>query len=419
MKCIKSFLVFSLITVLIAPLGSAATKSTVTIATYDPNHYEIMRNNLLPKWQDAHPDIDIQLLAVPNAQFWDKMMMVLGTANAPDIIETAGTYLFGHVVRNGAVDLAPYLQKDPVLNESAFWQFPWDETRWPWPDGTGVYALPHSTVGGVLWYNPDLLANAGLNAPASSWTWNDLRDASRKIGKDTNGDGNNEIWGFTANSSHKLYDPLVKSFGGRILSPDRKSSELTSSQAAAATRFLAEWVLQDRSASISASFINGNVGFQIDGSFSIDRILKAKGLNWGVAMVPSGPAVRNTYGGSDMWEVMRRPNQDMGPIIILLKELLSWDTIQAFWASYSMPYSLPSMRTAASKVKPNLIQQVLMQSAEYMSDADWSPDWAQWQTSKSTEINFILRGERSVQEGLLKAKQAVDNVIATTYNIKP
>ena len=56
-----------------------------------------------------------------------------------------------------------------------------------------------------------------------------------------------------------------------------------------------------------------------------------------------------------------------------------------------------------------------MESVQYMSDADWSPDWAQWQTAKRNGINPILQGSISVQEGLRLAKQGIDNVLANAY----
>ncbi len=142
------------------------------------------------------------------------------------------------------------------------------------------------------------------------------------------------------------------------------------------------------------------------------------GLDWGVTTVPRGPVTHNTYGGSNLWEVMKRPNQDLDAVVTVLKELVTRETIEAFWASYDEPYSIPSSREVTSRIKLNDIQLVVAQSSEFMTDADWSPDWSIWQTAKNNAITPVLRGERSVQEGLMKAEQDINTVLENAYGIQ-
>ncbi|HHW08542.1 MAG TPA: sugar ABC transporter substrate-binding protein [Firmicutes bacterium] len=410
----KTLIISLLLLTLSFSCEAAMAKTKVTIATYANQRYQILKDVLVPKWQTAHPELEIEVVIFPD--FWNKLLLLLGTGDAPDIVDTAGTYLFGHVIRGGAVNLTPYIEKEPSLRPDNFWPGPLNEARWPQPDGDGIYALPWGTVGGVLWYNIDLLNQAGVHPPNSYWTYDDLRAAAKKIARDTNGDGKNDIWGMAVDSTHTLFDPLVKAYGGYVLNPDRRSSGLDSPEAAKATQLLAELILQDGSAAMGQNFANGNVGFQIYNSSNISTITtRNPSLNWGVAMVPRGPVLRNAYGGSDMWEVMKRPNQEMDAVLTVLKELLSYDTLEAFWSVYDTAYNLPASRAHVNKLRPTQIQQVLMESVQYMSDADWSPDWAQWQTAKRNGINPILQGSISVQEGLRLAKQGIDNVLANAY----
>ncbi len=413
MKRSWAFVSILLMVVVVGSLEAAVVKPKVTVATYSAPRYEIMRNVLLPKWQAAHPDIEIEVQTFPD--FWNKMLLLMGTNQAPDIIDTAGTYLFGHVIRNGAVDLAPYITRDRTFSKENFWAGPWNEVRWPQPDGSGIFALPYDTVGTLLWFNRDLLASAGVNTPTANWTWNDLRTASRRVAQDINGDGVNEVWGLSLDLTHLTFDPLVRSFGGKILNPDRKSAGIDLPQAAEATRFMADLILQDRSAALGASFVDSKAAFQIQGSYAISTVGLKEGLNWGVSVVPSGPAARNAYGGSNMWEVIRRPGQDMDAILVMLRELLTQETIEAFWVSYVMPYSIPSVRSVAGRMRPSVLQTALLESSQYMSDPDWTPDWALWQTAKRNGIDPVMRGQRSVQEGLSLAKKGIDDVLNNAY----
>lgn len=413
MKTRCSRLTVALLVISLAGLACAAPKTTVTIATYSQPRYEILRDSLIPKWQAAHKDIDIQIVNYPD--FWNKLLVLMSTDQAPDIVDTAGTYVFGHVIRGGAVNLAPLLEKDPALSKDSFWPGPWNEVRWPQPDGQGIYGLPWDTVGVVLWYNNELLRNAGVNAPTSSWTWFDLRAAAKKIARDIDGDGQNDLWGVGAASNHELFDPLVKSFGGMILNPDRKSAGIDSPQAIQATQFLTDMIQEDRSALIGASLVGGNVGFHITGTYAIQHVGRVEGLDWGVAPMPKGPVAHNTYGGSNMFEVMYRPGQDLQAVWTILKLLLTQETIEAFWTSYQAPYSIPSVRSVAARTKMNDIQQILAQSVGFMSDADWSPDWAIWQAAKRSGIDPVLRGERSAAEGVMRAAQEINKVLNQAY----
>lgn len=178
-------------------------------------------------------------------------------------------------------------------------------------------------------------------------------------------------------------------------------------------------LLQDRSSALGLNFANQNVGMIMALSANISTYSKVAGLDWGVTTVPRGPVMHNTYGGSNMWEVMKRPNQDLTAVVKILKELVTKDTLEAFWTSYDAPYSIPSLRSILSRIKLNDIQLVVAQSSEFMTDADWSPDWSIWQAAKNTAITPVLRGERSVQEGLLKAEQDINIVLQNAYGIQP
>lgn len=409
----RRLLCFSLLLMVVLSSVVTAAKPIVTIATYSMPRYEIIRDRLLPKWQAAHPDIEIQVLNFPD--FWNKLLVLIGTDQAPDIVDTAGTYIYGHVIRGGAVDLAPLLKDRSFFTKDSFWDGPWNEVRWPQPNGSSIYGLPYDTVAAPLWYNKQVLSNAGIDMPSESWSWNDLRAAARKIAADINGDGQNDIWGFSAAATHEVLDPLIKSFGGQILKPDRKSAGINSPEAIAAVQFLTDMIHQDRSTAMGVNFSQGKLGLYVGGTHNINVIGRVQGLEWGMTMIPKGPVSRTMYGGSNMWEVMRRPGQDLQAISVVLRELLSQQTIEAFWTSYTMPYSLPSVRNVASRTKLNEIQMLLAKAVPYMADADWSPDWAQWQTGKRSGLEPVLRGQRSAEEGVLRAAEEIDKVLKQAY----
>lgn len=120
-KC-RAWVVLGIASLSIAVFAASSRAATVTVATYSMERYEIMRDVLLPRWQAKYPHIEIEVQMYPG--FFDRMIVVMGTEQAPDIIDTAGTYLFGHVIRGGAVDLAPFIERDTELAPEDFWAGP-------------------------------------------------------------------------------------------------------------------------------------------------------------------------------------------------------------------------------------------------------------------------------------------------------
>lgn len=57
------------------------------------------------------------------------------------------------------------------------------------------YALPYETVPTLMFVNKTLLRNEGIEVPDSDWTWDDLYEISKKVTKDTNGDGHLDQFG--------------------------------------------------------------------------------------------------------------------------------------------------------------------------------------------------------------------------------
>lgn len=95
-----------------------AAKPKVVIGTYSEPRYKIMTEMLMPEWRKDYPDIEIEVHMYPD--FFNKLLVLIATDAAPDIVDTAGTFLFGHVVRDGAVDLAPYIEADPTFRADDF-----------------------------------------------------------------------------------------------------------------------------------------------------------------------------------------------------------------------------------------------------------------------------------------------------------
>lgn len=409
--------VFSVLACLLPALlvfgAAAGAQTTVRVATYSLPRFELMRDHLLPVWQEKYPDIQVELeLHTSTADQLSKVMLTMATDVAPDVIDTAGTLLFSYVVNNGVVDVAPYLERDGLTDE--WFPHTLDEVRYPFETGTGLYGLPYDWVGGVLVYNTDLFDQTGMVYPDPTWTWEDVRIAARRLTQDTDGDGVPDVWGFHVQEPGNVpFDPVVRAHGGSILTPDRKAAAINSPAAAQVLELFYGMVNEDRSTGFRQGanlFALGRVAMEVVGSWTI-RNVDNQGTNYGVTTVPAGPAGRSAYGGSNVWAVIKRPGQDMEAVWTIVKELVSYDTLRLI----SNEYGLPARRALIPDWELTKVNQALMESTPYMFHGEWTPDWSTWQIAKRAELDPAVQGARPIPEALERAEAAINRVLAEAY----
>ena len=197
-----------------------------------------------------------------------------------------------------------------------------------------------------------------------------------------------------------------------MLNEGRSEAMLDSPEAAAALEFMVSMIHEDRSApppNVAATFASGQTAIHIMGSWDSANFPSQDQMRWGAQIVPAGPVQRNIYGGSNSWEVMRRPGQDLDLVWTVVKELVSPRTMQAFTAV--APRELPARRSALEGWPRTELLDILAESTQWMQDADFSVDWGTWQTAKRNEINPVLMGDRSVQEGLERATHMINVIL--------
>ena len=117
---------------------------------------------LINGWGDSSLDGDRiqELYARFNEENDDIQLNFLTLAN------TAAEQLYRYIVENGcALDLMPYLQSDPDFTEDAA---PLVSSGWATEDGR-LYNLSDSMLVSGYWYNVDMFAQVGYDAPPGTW----------------------------------------------------------------------------------------------------------------------------------------------------------------------------------------------------------------------------------------------------------
>lgn len=182
----KKFKIFSIIAVLILSMLAACSSSSQT-ASEDSDTVELRFFHRWPtepkkqyfeeavkEFEELHPNIKIKTEAVLNDSYKEKIRVVLGSNNPPDVyFSWSGEFAYNFARAGQSLDLTSYVEEDTdwsgQIIESQFGPFTLDGK---------VYGIPWSTDGKAFFYNKKVFNDLNLEIPT---TWEELLTVSKKI----------------------------------------------------------------------------------------------------------------------------------------------------------------------------------------------------------------------------------------------
>jgi len=132
--------------------------------------------SLADSYMVEHPNVNIEITILENEAFKTKMTTVVQSGDMPDIFQSWGGGVMNEYIGAGMMkDITADLDADGGAWRNTFS-----------PGALGVYSLDGKNYGvpwdmGMVgfWYNKDLFAQAGIDAPPA--TWDELLDAVTKL----------------------------------------------------------------------------------------------------------------------------------------------------------------------------------------------------------------------------------------------
>ncbi|MCD9024248.1 ABC transporter substrate-binding protein [Cohnella silvisoli] len=201
--------------------GQNAGKETeitmVTLSDYDK--YGL--NDVISSFEKANPTIKVKLEMYPFNNYFETLEVKLGSRSTDyDLIMVDGPLISNYTVKGYLAPLDSYLKPEQ-------WNSKWVDSSVKAGTYNGkLMAAPMDTSTQVLYYNKDLFEQKGITPPSSDpdqrWTWEQVVDAAAKLTYDTNGDGQNDVFGFGFEQVSRAYQilSLSDSLGAKPLSDD-------------------------------------------------------------------------------------------------------------------------------------------------------------------------------------------------------
>ncbi|HJR79207.1 MAG TPA: extracellular solute-binding protein [Anaerolineales bacterium] len=148
-----------------APAGEPVTITWWHITTKDPGLSDWQK--MADDYMAEHPNVNIEITVLENEAFKTKLTTVLQSGEPPDIFQSWGGGVMNQQIDAGLLkDITAELDADGGT---------WRETFAP--GALGVYSYQGKNYGvpwdmGMVgwWYNKELFAQAGIDAPPATWT---------------------------------------------------------------------------------------------------------------------------------------------------------------------------------------------------------------------------------------------------------
>ncbi|BCM65116.1 hypothetical protein EASAB2608_00450 [Streptomyces sp. EAS-AB2608] len=268
-----------------------------------------------------------------------------------------------------------------------------------------VYGLAPTVNTVALFYNKDMLAEAGVSVPK---TWDELKRAAAELTRPGR-------YGMAVDANATFegtwqFLPFLWSNGG-------DETRLDSPQAAQALQL---WVDLVESGSMSKSVLNwtqadvhdqftaGRTAMMVNGPWRISELDKAEDLHWGVAPLPvrkPGQTLVTPLGG-EVWTVPQNSSEDrQRKAARVLACLNDSATMRALAEQY---HTVPSRTAVASRYArevPSMAAFVKSVERARARTGRLGVEWPRAATAIYTAVQAALTGERTPEEALRHAQR--------------
>ena len=272
--------------------GSPAKPVTLKLGV--PNGNSLTPLVLVDNFKAKFPNITVVTDKTPWSDFKTKLKTQIAASNPPDVFIMDSGYNATLGAMGAALDLSGLIGKD--LNAEDFTASLFAAKA---PDGK-VYGIPQAiNVLGVA-YNKKLFDEAQIPYPKEDWTWQDMMDIAEKLTKDTDNDGQPDVYGLLVSQSiTNGWLPFVLSTGGSPLD-ETKTKSMFGDPKTAEGLAKYEAAVYDLKVVPPQAWVTANVGHNqafyggkagmlfMLASSAADINKNAPDLDWDVQMMPVG-----------------------------------------------------------------------------------------------------------------------------------
>lgn len=288
---IASWSLIALIVLSATSAVAAQPKTTITVAFWGSDaEYTDIWLPIEQAFEARYPEIDLTLMHIPSG-FEEKIITMALAGEAPDVWSANPDDAINYYVMGITTDLGPIIEQDTATDLNDFFPAALDAFEL----NGAMTGFPNIIQATGVWYNKNLFDQAGLPYPHDDWTWEEFREAARRITQRPSSTATPAQWGTVLTMATQFWMPWIYSAGGSLVDDLKNPSKatLTSRETLTAFEFLRTLAVEDEV--VEPSFGNANPFYQghvgMYPYYAIAQRMAAYATYpYNVAAFPAGPA---------------------------------------------------------------------------------------------------------------------------------
>ncbi|RPI94861.1 MAG: sugar ABC transporter substrate-binding protein [Chloroflexi bacterium] len=400
-----------------APADKNAPVTISMMMWGDPAELDVW-NQIVADFHQANPNITVKVDVSDWDSYWTKLKTMLSAGTPPDVFTMDAPLYPDYQSRGVLLNLQPYLDKNPDMLNGVY---PQTLEAYKTPDG--MFGLPRDFQTIVLFYNKDMFDAAGVAYPTADWTYDDLREAAKKLAKDTNGDGKIDQFGFYSDlwDMELIWSEAIWAYGGDIINADHTQTLIGEPKAREAWQLFHDMMFVDKSWPNSTTageyggdpFLAGVAAMTTIGHWAVPGYAEVN-FKWDVAPMPKGPAGQATSVNSAGF-VIGKSSKNPEAAFEFLKYVLS-EPAQKRLAE--LGFALPVLKSVAEsdaflKQDIPIDQKVFLDSLAFARMKPVFKGYDEWSSSIGDGMAGIWTGEAELEPTMEEAIKAADEVLAS------
>jgi ABC-type glycerol-3-phosphate transport system substrate-binding protein len=240
-RCVRRASVLALLLCLfITPVGWAAEQRprvTLQLWTIWGGTRIPLMDRIVNEFEVAHPGIHVEHVIVDGGQRYDKFVTAVASGAPPDVMMIGRHEVPALAESQLIMPLDTYMAQDRDVRPDMF--FPSEFQTCLWQGKTYVLPMPTGAgANGVVYYNKNLLAEAGLDSEKLPETWREFTTLGRRLSR-FSGEGKLEMLGVDVRGGgDRWFISWLHSNNGEYARPDARRYSFYSPQGIEAV----EWV---------------------------------------------------------------------------------------------------------------------------------------------------------------------------------
>lgn len=393
---------------------------TLTWWTGQSDEAQTLLEGMAAEFEDLHPNVTIDIS--PGASSTEELLQKLSAGFAGNSYPNI-SYSFGA----WASELESSQRTLDIREQVADPEVGWDEfseaaRATVQPTGEAIIGFPALVDNISLIYNKTVFDNAGVEYPTEDWSWDDFRDAAKKLT-----DASTETYGYAYSVSGSeettwQFWPHLWQHGGDIIDEDGAAA-FASDEGVEALEFLRQMAVEDKSVYLDQTdtkfaqlFAADRIGMMTSGPWQLWD-LGVAGTDYGVTILPGTDGDHQTVSGPDIWALFDTQDANENHWSF---ELMKWLTATEQDLRWNVAYGNLPLRTSEIDT-PEFQEQVeALPGLDVMAENNENavnarPTVAGYvglSEAVGSAISQVLQGQGTPEEALKAAAEKADKALA-------